>query len=197
MNFLAHAYLARNSESLLIGNFIADFVKGNQIDKYDNDIIRGIRMHRKIDDFTDKHPVFKKSKKRILLKYRHYSGVIIDLFYDHFLAKNWDDYANQSLEQFVDRTYQTMKDHMDIMPPRVKSILPFMIKYNWLVNYKTVDGIDQSLKGLSRRTSYPSGMEHASLDLIKHYSSFEKDFNDFFPEIIQYTLMNSININID
>jgi len=186
MNFLAHAYLAGNSEPLLIGNFIADFVKGSQIDQFDSDIIQGILMHRKIDDFTDNHPVFKRSRKRILLKYRHYSGVIIDLYYDHFLARNWEIYASQPLEQFVDRIYSTMQDHFQIMPQRVQYMLPYMIKYNWLVNYGTIDGIHRSLKGLSRRTNHYSGMEYAAKDLVEKYNEFEMDFSEFFPEIMEF-----------
>lgn len=186
MNFLAHAFLTGNSETLMVGNFIGDFVKGNQFDHFHPEIIQGILLHRKIDDYTDNHPVFKRSRKRIREKYRHYSGVIIDLFYDHFLAKNWEDYANKSLEKFADQVYRTMQDHYDVIPRNAKSMLPYMIKYNWLVNYATIEGIDQSLKGISRRTMHPSGMENAVNDLLDKYHDFEKDFGEFFPEIMEF-----------
>ena len=187
MNFLAHAFLARESEKLLVGNFIGDFVKGNQYEKYHPDIVEGILLHRKIDEFTDNHPVFKRSRKRIRDKYRHYSGVIIDLFYDHFLAKNWDDYANNPLEDFADQVYRTMQNHLDTIPTRAKNMLPSMIKYNWLVNYATLEGIDQSLKGVSRRTNHVSGMENASNELLLNYREFDRDFSEFFPEIMAFT----------
>jgi acyl carrier protein phosphodiesterase len=186
MNFLAHAFLTRNSDTLLVGNFIGDFVKGKQFDHFHPGITEGILMHRKIDDFTDNHPVFKRSRKRIRGKYGHYSGVIIDLYYDHFLAKNWKDYAIKSLEEFADQVYRTMQDHFEIIPPKAKNMLPYMIKYNWLVNYATIEGIDQSLKGISRRTKHPSGMENAASDLLTQYHDFEKDFGEFFPEIMEY-----------
>lgn len=192
MNFLAHAFLARKSERLLVGNFIGDFVKGNQYEQYHPGIIAGILLHRKIDEFTDNHPVFKRSRKRIRDKYRHYSGVIIDLFYDHFLAKNWNAYANASLEDFADQVYKTMQNHFDMIPVRAKNMLPYMIKYNWLVNYATIEGIDQSLKGISRRTNHVSGMENASHDLLLNYSEFERDFSEFFPEIMAFTEDRSI-----
>jgi acyl carrier protein phosphodiesterase len=186
MNFLAHAYLARNSEPLMVGNFIADFVKGNQISYFDQDILQGILMHRKIDDFTDNHLIFKRSRKRIITKYRHYSGVIIDLFYDHFLAKNWDNYTSVPLRDFADRIYNVMQNHIDILPPKARHMLPYMIKYNWLVNYGTLDGIDQSLKGLSRRTNHDSGMEYAVQDLVEQYGEFDLDFSEFFPDIMEF-----------
>jgi len=186
MNFLAHAFLSRNSERLLVGNFIGDFVKGNQFGHFHPGIIEGIRFHRKIDEYTDNHPIFRRSRKRIREKYRHYTGVIIDLYYDHFLAKNWEDYANTPLEIFARQVYRTMQDHSDIIPQKARNMLPYMIKYNWLVNYSTIEGIDQSLKGISKRTSHASGMENASGDLLEQYMDFENDFSEFFPEIMAY-----------
>ncbi|MBR9999478.1 MAG: DUF479 domain-containing protein [Cyclobacteriaceae bacterium] len=186
MNFLAHAYLARDSESLLVGNFIGDFVKGTQFLHFDPGIIEGILLHRKIDEFTDNHFVFRRSRKRIRDKYRHYSGVIIDLFYDHFLAKNWGNYAEKPLGEFADHVYRILQEHLEIIPPKAKNMLPYMIKYNWLVNYSTIDGIDKSLKGLSRRTIHNSGMENAAGDLRELYLDFEMDFFEFFPEIVYF-----------
>jgi len=186
MNFLAHAYLSRNSRHLMVGNFIGDFVKGNQILQYDEGIVEGILMHRKIDDFTDNHVVFKRSRKRIRHKYRHYSGVVIDLFYDHILAKNWNNYAEKSLDKFASEVYTVIQDHIQIIPEKARYMFPYMMKYNWLVNYSTLEGIDQSLKGLSKRTNHRSGMEHAATDLAEKYKHFENDFKEFFPEIMDF-----------
>ncbi len=170
----------------MVGNFIGDFVKGNQIIHYDDSIIEGILMHRKIDDFTDNHPVFRRSRKRIRHKYRHYSGVIIDLFYDHILAKNWDEYAEESLDKFVHEVYSVIQNHIQIIPEKARYMLPYMMKHNWLLNYSTLEGIDLSLKGLSKRTNHRSGMEHAAADLREKYNQFENDFKEFFPEIITF-----------
>ena len=186
MNFLAHAYLSQHSVPLMVGNFIADFIKGNQINLYHNEIIEGIVMHRKIDEFTDRHKVFKRSRKRIWKKYRHYSNVIIDLYYDHFLASNWMDYSSIPLNDFASHVYSVMQEHEDILPERAREMLPYMIRYNWLANYSSIEGIDRSLKGLSRRTPYNSRMEEARQDLIDHYRDLEKDFREFFPEITAF-----------
>ncbi|MFN2128076.1 MAG: ACP phosphodiesterase [Anaerolineales bacterium] len=186
MNFLAHAYLAPPSVPLTLGNFIGDFVKGRRINLYSPEITEGIVMHRKIDTFTDSHPVFKQSCCRIRRKYNHYSGVIIDLFYDHFLARNWIDYSQIPLNHFTKGVYDIIQDHEHLIPDRARYILPYMVKSDWLLNYATIEGIDRSLKGLSRRTSFQSGMEHASQELIKHYDNLHDDFRIFFPDIINF-----------
>jgi acyl carrier protein phosphodiesterase len=186
MNFLAHAYLAHPSIPLTIGNFIGDFVKGNQLNTYDPEITEGIIMHRKIDTFTDNHPFFKQSRRRIRQKYSHYSGVIIDLFYDHFLAKNWLDYSEMPLNHFTLQVYDIILDHEYLIPEKARYMVPYMVKSNWLLNYATLDGIDRSLKGLSKRTNFKSGMEHACQELILHYHELEDDFRKFFPEIINF-----------
>jgi acyl carrier protein phosphodiesterase len=188
MNFLAHGYLSRHSESLLLGNFIGDFVKGRNMDHFPPEIVRGIRMHRNIDEFTDSHPVFIRSKNRIREKYRHYTGVIIDVFYDHFLAANWKDYsAEEDLPAFCDKLYNIISIHYQMLPDTAKTIIPWMKKYNWLLSYATIEGIDRSLKGMSRRTPFKSGMEYASGDLQAYYKEFSQDFNEFFPDLISHT----------
>ncbi|HLF36224.1 MAG TPA: ACP phosphodiesterase [Cyclobacteriaceae bacterium] len=188
MNFLAHGYLSRHSESLLLGNFIGDFVKGRNMDHFAPEIVRGIRMHRNIDEFTDSHPVFIRSKNRIREKYRHYTGVIIDVFYDHFLAANWKDYnTEEDLPAFCDKLYNIISVHYDMLPDAAKEIIPWMKKYNWLLNYATIEGIDRSLKGMSRRTPFKSGMEYASGDLRIFYREFSEDFNEFFPDLMSHT----------
>lgn len=187
MNFLAHAYLAHPSVPLVVGNFIGDFVKGKQMNHYSDEISEGILMHREIDTFTDNHPVFKQSRNRIRKRYNHYSGVIMDIFYDHFLASNWLDYSEIPLSQFTGKIYGIIQDHEHIMPEKAKYMLPYMIEYNWLLNYASVEGIDRSLKGLSRRTAFRSGMEHAAKDLVRHYDDLENDFRLFFPDIVDFT----------
>jgi acyl carrier protein phosphodiesterase len=186
MNFLAHGYLSRHSDALIVGNFVADFVKGKPGDHYGEEIIKGIIMHRKIDEFTDSHRVFLRSKNRIRDKYRHYTGVIIDLFYDHFLASDWKTYCDESLPSFCQKVYKVIYDHFQLLPEDARKMIPWMTKYNWLLNYSTIDGIDRSLKGLSKRTPFESGMENASLDLRDQYDEFSMDFKEFFPEMIRF-----------
>src|SRR5688572_11354829 len=126
MNFLAHLYLSGNNRKLMVGNFIGDFVKGRQaLEKFDPEIIRGIEFHRNIDAFTDTHQVVAQSKNRLRPKYRHYSGVIIDVFYDHFLAKNWNLYHEDSLPNFANHVYRVIESYDPILPQKVKYMLPY------------------------------------------------------------------------
>ena len=104
MNFLAHIYLSGDNDLLKIGNFMADSIRGNSYENYPDEIKKGILLHRSIDSFTDMHPVYRKSKHRLHEKYGHYSGVIMDIFYDHFLAKNWANYSNKKLEEYAENT---------------------------------------------------------------------------------------------
>lgn len=186
MNFLAHLYLSGNEEDVIIGNFVADAIKGNSLSRFPEGMERGIRLHREIDFFTDKHPVVRKSKKRLSPKYRMYSGVIVDMYYDHFLAKYWSEYSTEKIEQFVSKNYFLLIRNYHKLPQRSKRILPYMIAYNWLVNYRNFNSLHHVFYGMSRRTSHPSGMENAVGDLKAGYPFYEEEFRTFFPEIISH-----------
>jgi acyl carrier protein phosphodiesterase len=187
MNFLAHAFLSGDDEELLVGNFIADFVKGKSaLDKFDEPIRKGIKVHRAIDAFTDSHPIVSHSKDRLREKYRHYAGVIVDVFYDHFLAKNWTSYNTTPLEIFASRVYQIVQAHQTILPGPVQNFLPFMIRGNWLVNYSQAEGIGRALSGMSRRTPYESRMDESVNELIQFHDEFDNDFREFFPQLQQH-----------
>ncbi len=186
MNFLAHLYLSPDDEDILLGNFIADAVKGKTFDNYKQSVKNGILLHRKIDKYTDNHPIFKKSSKRLNGKYRKYSGVIVDIFYDHFLAANWHNYSDVKIEEFVSKAYGILIKNILFLPKKSKRILPFMITQNWLVNYANFKGLQRVFNGMSQRTPFNSGMESAVNDLKKDYELYEKEFSEFFPEIIEY-----------
>jgi acyl carrier protein phosphodiesterase len=186
MNFLAHAHLSGDNQKLLIGNFIADFVKGKAaLDRYDGEIRKGILLHRAIDAFTDTHPTVTLSKNRLREKYRHYSGVIVDVFYDHFLAKNWSTFHHQPLDAFAEKVYGIVDDHIDVVPMQVQDFFPYMKRGNWLYNYRQLEGIGRALTGMSRRTPYESKMDESLSDLVKHYDAFESEFSEFFPLLQQ------------
>ena len=184
MNFLAHLYLSGDDPKIMVGNFIADFVKGkNAPGKYEEAIAFGIELHRSIDEFTDRHAIVKASKQRLKEKYRHYSGVIVDMFYDHFLASTWDEFHPLKLDVFSARAYGILQEHNAILPERVNWMLPYMIDGNWLVGYGSVHGIGRALSGMSKRTPFVSRMEEATDDLREHYPQFKEEFMKFFPEL--------------
>jgi acyl carrier protein phosphodiesterase len=186
LNFLAHIYLSGDDDQLMIGNFIADFVKGKKKDEYPQKIKQGIELHRAIDDFTDHHEITGRSKDRLRTKYGKYSGVIVDLYYDHFLAANFSEYHTSSLQDFSQHTYSVLKENWNVLPTGVQYMVPFMIERNWLLNYATMDGIGRALTGLSKRVSFENKMDQSVLDLKERYEFFEMDFKDFFPDLIQF-----------
>ncbi|ACK70352.1 protein of unknown function DUF479 [Gloeothece citriformis PCC 7424] len=190
MNYLAHLFLAENTPESRLGNLLGDFVKGN-LDNfktvYSPQIIQGIKIHQKIDYFTDRHPIFKQSKQRISEKNRRYAGVIIDIYYDHFLSKNWLTYSNQDLEIFVTQIYQMLETYKSLLPDKLKNALPRMIQEDWLGSYRYLTGIDQTFSRLSRRIKRHNNIAFALEDLITHYSLLEEDFVNFFPQLVDYT----------
>jgi acyl carrier protein phosphodiesterase len=184
MNFLAHIYLSGNDPQLMIGNFIGDFVKGGSlIGRYEPQVIKGVELHRAIDEYTDSHEVVQKSKDRLRPKYRHYSGVIIDMFYDYYLAKNWDKFHKVSLPVFADHFYTLLKENEETLPAEVQHMMPYMINGNWLVNYGKIEGLHRALSGMSRRTSFDSKMDESIAELSKYNNEFENEFLEFFPAL--------------
>ena len=190
MNLLAHAYLSGNSPEILIGNFIADFIKGNKYKHYPDEIIEGIMLHRKIDEYTDSHEVVKESIEHLKPRYGRYASVIVDIFYDHFLAINFHEYSELTLQDFSERTYTILKTEKNILPNRVQEFLPYMVSQNWLYKYSEIDGIERTLSGLSRRSKFAKDLETSVIALEKHYEEFDEEFNRFFPDLIDYVKVN-------
>ena len=183
MNFLAHIYLSGEDEGITIGNFIADGIKGKQYKKYPLQIQKGILLHRGIDSFTDQHPTVRQSTKRLHENYGHYSGVIVDILYDHFLAKNWKNYHSQPLDEYVGEFYEMLRKYFEILPTRIQRMMPYMIADNWLLSYATVEGISNILTQMNRRTKELSKMNLAVIELEQYYTEFETEFTCFFEEL--------------
>ncbi|MEE4214437.1 MAG: ACP phosphodiesterase, partial [Bacteroidales bacterium] len=137
MNVLAHIYLSGDSDEIIIGNYIGDYVKGRDYLKYPELIKKGIILHRHIDDFTDKHPVVHRSKILFTKKYHKYAGVVIDILYDHYLTKEWDTFSRRPIESITYQFYRAMVNNYDILPPKVQDRFPFFIINNWIESYKT------------------------------------------------------------
>jgi len=186
MNFLAHIYLSGDNDLLKIGNFMADSIRGNSYENYPDEIKKGILLHRSIDSFTDMHPVYRKSKHRLHEKYGHYSGVIMDIFYDHFLAKNWANYSNKKLEEYADEFYQLLKDNYDLLTDKIQGMMPYMIARNWLVSYASISGLEMILFQMDHRTKNRVAMHEAIVELQEFYLEFETEFTLFFEELQQH-----------
>lgn len=187
MNYLAHIYLSDNSEENMLGNFLGDFVNKSLENSFEYSIRNGIFMHKKLDTFTDSHPDFLKSRKKISTPNRRLAGVLIDIFYDHFLAKNWSDYSSISLEDYADNFYNILKKFSNCLPDKLVKRMPIMIDENWLVSSREISGIERSLERISRRfsnTKHP--LVNPIDDLINNYEEFESDFTNFYIDAIEY-----------
>ena len=186
MNFLAHIYLSGDSDEILIGNFIGDFVKGNDYLNYPDNVSKGILLHREIDAFTDKHPATRFCKTFINPKYRKFSGIVIDIFYDYFLATNWEKYASVPLKEFAIQKYQILGKYYDLFPREVQDFFPYFLKSNWLYAYSTVRGLKVVLRRMAFRTSLPDFSAYAINRLKENYEVLEDNFKVFFGDIIKF-----------
>jgi len=197
MNYLAHIFLSGDNNEVKIGNFIADFVPGKKYKNYSSDIQKGIILHRNIDTYTDAHQIFRQSKKRLFSDFRHYSAVIVDMFYDHFLAVHFNNYTDQRLEHFVAEFYILLNNHKSSLPPKVRHILPIMEKYNWLLSYRDLDKLKQILNQMNNRTKHQTNL-HDSIDFLKRdYSLYQEDFKLFFEDMLDAKTEMHKNLKIN
>jgi acyl carrier protein phosphodiesterase len=187
MNYLAHAYLSFNIPGLLIGNMISDFVKGKKKFDYRPDILFGIDLHRAIDDFTDFHPATKDAKQLFQPDYGLYSGALMDVVYDYFIANDVSLFKHTSLEAFSAATYHTLDRHLGLLPPAFVSVFPYMKKYNWLLNYRNVTGIERSFEGLAQRARYMSESSAAYNLFRNNIAPLKANYELFFPRLLDFT----------
>ncbi|MHC5354122.1 acyl carrier protein phosphodiesterase [Myroides sp. LJL115] len=194
MNFLAHIFLSKDITPIQIGNFIADSVRGKQYKEYPKEIQQGIILHRHIDTFTDTHPIWRQSKKRIVPKYNHYAAVIIDMYYDYFLAKNWSLFSSTPLKEYSQNFYKILEDNFELLPQKVQHFYPIMIRENWLLKYQSIEGLHYILSQMDRRTKGVSKMSLSTNELELYHEQFEKEFFTFF-HLLQEEVNFFIEIN--
>lgn len=196
MNFLAHAHLSEDNEDVIFGNFVADSIKGKSYEKYRKDIVSGVLLHRDIDTFTDRHIIVKHSKDIIRKDFGKYSGIVVDIYYDHFLARNWKDYHQEDLKSYSAKVYSILTKRYFLLPARVKRMLPFLIGQNWLVGYGNFDDLKRVFEGMDRRTGLESGMGDAVVPLRTNYDSLYEDFKEFYSELESYAKQRLIELAI-
>ena len=190
MNYLAHFYLSDNDENLILGNLIADSVKGrldaDNFRDFSKEIIFGVKLHREIDRFTDSHEVVKRSIERLRPKYKRYSGVLVDMYYDHLLARNWNMFSDEPLEVYAHRIYSLFEQKKGLIPASMDKLVQSMTQRDWLGNYRFEENLNWAFAGLARRAKFESKMELGLEDLLENYLEFLNDFLEFFPQIIAH-----------
>lgn len=190
MNWLAHLFLSDQNVESRLGNLLADLVKGSARQELNSNLQRGIECHQVIDAFTDCHLVVQRSKERIGSGKRRFAGILVDVFYDHFLAKNWSEYSNVPLEQFTGEIYESFQAYQGNIPAVASEIIAHMAAEDWLGAYRNVTGVEDTLvrisKRLSVRLSKSFMLDQAVSELTTHYVEFEHDFQEFFPELFSH-----------
>lgn len=183
MNYLAHSYLSYQKTDLIIGNFIADSIRGNQFEGLTDGIIEGIKLHRKIDVFTDTHPIYLTSKHRFSKDFDKYSGVLMDIIYDHYLAKNFEQYSTVQLQDHANSIYDLLKNNHIYLPEPAKRFYEYMTQRNILYHYSSLQGIETVLTHLSSRIRNRFELQLAIPILEKNYIEIEEEFFIFFDDL--------------
>lgn len=190
MNYLAHAFLSHESDAAIVGALLGDFVKGALGDEYTPAIRDAIRLHRAIDRYTDQHEIVRTSRSRVSRARRRFAGILVDVFYDHFLAAHWGRFSPMPLELFTARIYAALQPQRASYPQRLQRVLPHMTREDWLASYAQIESVDAALNGIARRFSrFPRArvLQDAVQELTGNYAALESDFLAFFPELIEFT----------
>ncbi|MFQ3341355.1 MAG: acyl carrier protein phosphodiesterase [Flavobacteriaceae bacterium] len=187
MNFLAHVYLSENNLPIPVGNLIADRVKGKGVADFSPMIQKGIFLHRRIDNFTDRHKLFKECVPLLFPTYRHYSRVIVDMYFDHFLAANWTIYHLKTLEYFTTEFYIALQKEAENLPKKIQKFTAAIIRYNWFKHYKTISGLKLMLMQMEQRTQFSSKLSASTPQLKENYTYFHDHFSEFMTEVIEFT----------
>lgn len=188
MNYLAHLFLSCQDEDLVIGNFIADAIKNKEVATFSPAIQQGIFLHRKIDSFTDAHPIVRQGTRRLHPHHHKYAPVVIDVFFDNLLAHNWERYTAEPLADFTQRMYQILTRRQSELPLKMQKYVPNMIANDWLQKYGTMDGLQYTFERLDKRARFPSNFKYAVGHLQADFDAFNEEFNLFFPDVQQMVL---------
>lgn len=190
MNYLAHLYLAGPDDDALLGSLLGDFIKGPLDDRYAPAIMQGIALHRKIDTFTDAHRIVHASKARVSPARRRYAGIMVDMFYDHFLARCWPEFSEEPLASFTKRVYGLLARRSAILPERLRRMAPHMAGTDWLGSYASVESIRTALNNMGRRLKRENRLLDSADELEQNYAGFEQDFRAFLPEVKHFAMQD-------
>ncbi len=183
MNYLAHLLLSDQSPASLVGGLLGDFAKGLDVSSLPPDVRAALLQHRRIDVFTDAHPVVHQSRARVSREFSRFSGILVDVFYDHFLARRWPAHSSEALDAFAARVYAALRVHEYLLPERLSRVLSRMAREDWLSGYAEITNVGHALAGLERRFRRPTGLSRALGELTGNYSALDADFGEFFPEL--------------
>jgi acyl carrier protein phosphodiesterase len=183
MNYLAHLVLSDQTPLGMVGNLAGDFLRGVDVSTLHPEIRRGVALHRAVDVFTDNHPVPRQSRERLDPAWRHWRRVLIDVFYDHCLARDFERHAGKPLSDFAAHVYAALEEQAEQLPPALQRAAPVMIEHDWLRAYAHIEGVEEILWRMSRRSSRAPALDRAGIELRARIAEFSADFNAFFPQL--------------
>ena len=186
MNYLVHLYLAGEDPELQLGGLMGDFVKGPIPADYPERLALGLRLHRRIDSLAQNSPHTRLSRQRLHSKFGHGRGIIVDIFYDHFLASSWADYSSEPLANYADKVYQLLQQRDAELPADLQRVAARMIEHNWLVSYQHRWVVGRALKQIAKRLSRPLPLAEGIDDLAAHDALFRQDFKGFMNEATDF-----------
>ena len=194
VNYLAHLLLAGDKPTAQVGQILADCVSASSIATFEAEIQAGIRAHQKIDVYSDTHPVFGAARQRLQPPYRRFAGVLLDVYFDHFLAKGWSRHGDgTALAEFAEQRYEILRRYRDLPSRRFRLVVDAMIRDNWLVGYSRLDGVERALRGISRRFKRENPIASGTTVLLENYAPLRSDFEKFFPQLKDYALTLSLS----
>ena len=196
MNYLAHLFLSFEDKDIITGNFLGDLISNKTVKTYPEGIRKGVIIHRKIDSFTDQHPLVLQGVRRLYAKHHKYASVLIDIFYDYMLSQNWSTYANESLQDFANKIYAALESNTPQMSIKIQDRVKRMVDANWLISYQHTDGIAYAIDKVKQRVSKPELFANSIESLLDNYDMMNEEFNVFFPEIIGY-LHKEMGVNTE
>lgn len=186
MNFLAHALLAGDEPALIVGGVAGDWVKGILPGMLPADIARGVALHRAIDDYAETHPAFRRSRARVSVARKRYSGILVDIFYDHLLAQDWENVHHRPLHDYCAGVYQMIETRMEELPAKAHPALRLMASQDWLSSYASMDGIASVMLRMSRRVKHPDMLAQAEQELLADLDGFEEDYREWLTDITEF-----------
>lgn len=185
MNFLFHIHLSGDDPDILTGNLMGDFVKGRVGDEYPPRLRSGIALHRRIDTFAQGHPLFRQSRERIDPLYGLWRGVLVDLFYDHFLARGWAEWSSVTFDAYLKRARVMVEGNRRYLPDRMQGLVPVIFE-SLIPSYLEVEGIGRALERMAQRVRRPNPLAGGEGELIRHYGGLQADFREFMPEALRF-----------
>lgn len=186
MNFLAHALLAGETPALIVGGVVGDWIKGPLPGVLPADLAKGVALHRAIDSFTESNPAFRRSRSRVSVDRRRYAGVLVDVFYDHVLARNWTIVHHLPLDEYCEAVYRLIKDRLNELPISSHPALTLMAKEDWLTSYAQIEGIADVLARMSRRARQPNPLANGEQEFLADVDGFTSDFHAWLDDTREF-----------